>query len=82
MSESDVDAILRQLQTLTAGVSELKAEVVALKSWQTIRDEREHDAAVRRAAYGRIVRFGFAAAKSPVVPWICAGAGVLWASLR
>lgn len=82
MSESDVEAILRRIDTLTAGMAELKAEMVALKSWQTVRDEREHDAAVRRAAYGRIVRFGFAAAKSPVVPWICAGAGVLWATLR
>lgn len=82
MSESDVEAILRRIDTLTAGMAELKAEMLALKSWQTVRDEREHDAAVRRAAYGRIVRFALAAAKSPVVPWICAGTGVLWATLR
>jgi hypothetical protein len=82
MSESDVAAILRKLETLTEGVGELKSEVVALKSWQTVREQREHDAAVRRAAYGRIVRFALAAAKSPVVPWICAGTGVVWATLR
>lgn len=89
MSSNDIDAIMRRLddlasavEVLTTGVEEVKGEVVAVKAWQTIRDGREHDAAVTREAYGKLFRFAIAASKSPLVPWICAGAGVVWATLR
>lgn len=82
MSEAEVQAILRRLDELTSAFGELKAEVQAVQAWQTVRDRREHDAAVTRAAYWRIVRYGIAVARSPISPWLCAGAGVAWATLR
>lgn len=81
MSDNDIAAILRRLddlgssvETLTQGIGEVKSEVVALKAWQTARDGVEHDAAVRREAYGRLFRWGFLIWKSDIAKFIIAGA--------
>jgi len=82
MSDSDIEAILRRLDKLAGTVDALTGQVETLTGRLDARDKKDHDAAVTRAAYWRIVRFGMMFAKSPVAPWLCAGAGVAWATLR
>lgn len=82
MSETEVMAILRRLDTLAGTVNALTGEVGQLKDRLDSRDKKDHDAAVTRAAYWRVVRYGIAFAKSPVTPWLCAGVGVGWATFR
>ena len=82
MSESEVAQILRRLETLAGTVTALTGQVEELTSRLDARDKQDHDAAVTRAAYWRVVRLGMTLAKSPVTPWLCAGVGVGWATLR
>lgn len=82
MSEGEVEQILRRLETLAGTVTALTGQVEELTGRLDARDKKDHDAAVTRAAYWRVVRYGIAFAKSPVTPWLCAGVGVGWATFR
>lgn len=75
MSAGDIGQIL-------AAIEELRAEVRGLKSWQTVRDQREHDHNVRLEERKRWVRYAIQLGKSPLTPWLFAGIGVLWATMR
>lgn len=92
MGDDDISAINRRLDglttavdTLTEGVGELKEEVVALKGWQTTRDAKEHDNAIRAAERTRWLRFVFKygglLARSELVRWAVVVAGVGYATL-
>lgn len=92
MSDDDISAINRRLEdltnsvdTLTEGVGELKGEVVALKGWQTSRDKREHDAAVRASERTRwlrfVVKYGGMVARSELLRWAAVMVGVGYATL-
>lgn len=82
MSDSDIDAILRRIDKLTGVVDALTGQVESLTTRLDARDKKDHDAAVTRAAYWRVVRYGLAFGKSPVTPWLCAGVSVAWATFR
>lgn len=74
MSASEISQIL-------AAIDELKQEVVALKAWQTQRDNDEHDSQVRHDAYWRVARWAFALWKSDVAKFLIAGL-LAYAGLR
>ena len=57
MTEGDVGAILVRLDAIDAAHKEIKAELVALKAWQTTRDKKAHDREVTVAAYTRPLRW-------------------------
>lgn len=75
MSANEIDRIL-------AAIEELKAEVVALKSWQTLRDKAEEDHRIRVDERKRWLKLAVSISQSRVTPWIFAAAGVVWATLR
>lgn len=75
MSQSEIAQIL-------AAIAELKEEVKAVKAWQTSADSDKHDAAIRRDAYVRPVRYALALAQSKLGPWVFAAVGVAVATLR
>lgn len=78
----DYTMSVTEIAQILAALEELKQEVQAIKAWQTSREQRDHDDAVRAAERVRWIRFVIHVGRSPVVPWIFAGAGVLWATLR
>jgi hypothetical protein len=71
-----------EINQILAAIDELREEIRAVQAWQTIRDQREHDAAVRMEERRRWLRYGIQLGKSPLTPWLFAGIGVLWATLH
>lgn len=65
MSDSDIARIL-------AAIDELKVEVVALKAWQTQREQAEHDRAVRLDAYRGVYRWALLAWRNDFVKFALA----------
>ena len=61
MTEGDVGAIIRELEDFKGEVreahGEIKNELVALKAWQTLRDDAAHNREVIVAAYTRPLRW-------------------------
>lgn len=81
MSDSDIAAILHRLDVLNCGLEELKVELQAVKSWQTVRDNAAHDSAIRRDAYWRLVRWAMALWRNDFGKFLVAGA-LAWVGLR
>ena len=59
MTDSDIGAIMVRLDAIDAAHVEIKAELVALQSWQTVRDKAAHDREVTVAAYTRPLRWTY-----------------------
>ena len=86
MSEDEVATVLRKLEALQAGYekliksvdsmhsgqTELKAEVAALAVWRSGREQAEHDQIIYRAGQASIVRLACALWKSDIAKFVLA----------
>jgi len=79
MTSDEVSQILHRLEDIENVMAEVKAEVVAAKAWQTLRDAEHHDALVRWQGRTDLFRWGYTLWRSDMTKWVIVAVGVLFA---